>query len=435
MCPTDATDRAGSILAPVVRILRAAPAASGKAPSTAAARRFSARDLAVLGLAVLGTIFLSACAPPPDREPEPESLRLQPVAFTALPGWAEDDLEGFAAAFEASCARLRPQPLDRPMVAPAFGTVGDWIPFCEALARQASSPPASLRAFLENRLRPHLVSGRDGSEGLFTGYFEYTLNGSRQPSDRHATPLHRPPSDLVRVNLADFAPEFRGRELAGRVENGRLRPYHDRGAIMAGALRGQGLELVWVDDPVDAFFLHIQGSGRIRLAEGGEMRVGFAARNGHPYTAIGRVLVARGEMPLDAVSMQSIAAWLRANPEQGAGLMAENRSYIFFRELTGPGPIGAHGAPLTANRSLAVDRAFFPMGIPFYVAAVDPAGALAPFRRLMVGQDTGAAIRGVVRGDLFLGDGEDAADKAGRMRMQGQYWILLPRELTAAGAS
>ena len=263
--------------------------------------------------------------------------------------------------------------------------------------------------------------------GLFTGYYEASARGSRVRTGRYDVPLYRRPGDLVSADLGSFSDEFRGRTIAGRVEGNHFVPYDDRHAIADGALAGRGLELLWVDDPVDAFFLEIQGSGRIAMTDGSVVRVGFAAKNGRPYTAIGRVLVDMGAMPKDQVSMQSIRAWLEAHPDKAREVMEQNRAYVFFRELTGDGPVGAEGVALTPGHSLAVDRRYLPLGVPLYLAADDADGTLAPVRALTVSQDTGGAIRGAVRGDLFLGWGAEAAARAGRMKLNGRYWMLLPR--------
>ncbi|MEX2454364.1 MAG: MltA domain-containing protein, partial [Rhodospirillaceae bacterium] len=210
-------------------------------------------------------------------------------------------------------------------------------------------------------------------------------------------------------------------------------PYHDRGGIEAGALRGRSLELAWVDSAADAFFLHIQGSGRIRLPDGSILRVGYADANGHVYTAIGRDLIARGAIPREEMSMQAIRTWLAAHPDEGIELMRSNRSFVFFRELTGPGPVGAQGVPLTPGRSLAVDRNLLPLGVPVWLDTTLPDANGTPFRRLMVAQDTGGAIRGAVRGDVFWGAGAEAADRAGKMKQTGRYWLLRPRSPAPAG--
>jgi membrane-bound lytic murein transglycosylase A len=226
---------------------------------------------------------------------------------------------------------------------------------------------------------------------------------------------------------------MKGERIAGRVIDGRLRPYEDRARIEGGALKGRDLEMVWVDDAVDAFFLHIQGSGRVVMEDGSVMRVGYAGQNGHPYVAVGRELIARGVLTKENVSMQSIREWLRANPGEAAGLMNKNPSFVFFRPLDGEGPQGAQGVALTPGRSLAVDRSFVPYGLPVWLDAQDPLDGAARLRRLMVAQDTGGAIRGPVRGDVFWGHGDDAELRAGKMKSPGRYHLLIPRTVTPIG--
>ena len=228
------------------------------------------------------------------------------------------------------------------------------------------------------------------------------------------------------VRLADFGGDFGDERLAGRVEGGRLKPYYDRAQIVDGALDGEGIEIVWVADPIAAFFLQIQGSGRVRLPDGEILRLGYSAANGRPYTAIGRVLVAEGALAREEVSLQSIRAWLRENPGEQRRIMDRNRSYVFFREIAGEGPIGTQGVPLTPGRSLAVDPRLMPLGVPLWIDTADPLDTARPLRRLVVAQDTGGAIRGAVRGDLFWGAGLDAEERAGRMRSPGRYHVLLP---------
>jgi membrane-bound lytic murein transglycosylase A len=381
------------------------------------------------GAALCG-LLAGACAPvvPPDR------AALEPVSFADLPGWDRDDPRGALAALARSCGRHLARAPDAAIGPRALaGRAEDWRAPCEAVAAgDAAAPEAgAARALIEAHFRPFAVVGTDGREGLFTGYYEPELKGARERSARYRVPLYRRPGDLVMADLGVFSEEFRGRTIAGRVTDGRLVPYHDRAGIAEGGLAGRGLELVWVDDPVDAFFLEIQGSGRVVLEDGSVMRLGYAGKNGHRYTAIGRVLMEMGALDREEVSMQSIRAWLAANPEKAREVMARNRSYVFFRELAGEGPIGAEGVVLTPGRSLAVDRRFLPLGVPLYVAAEDPAGALAPVEALMVAQDTGGAIRGPVRGDVFLGAGPGAAERAGRMRFRGRAWLLLPAALAA----
>jgi membrane-bound lytic murein transglycosylase A len=248
-------------------------------------------------------------------------------------------------------------------------------------------------------------------------------------------PLYGRPGDLIDVDLGSFDADLKGHRIAGRVEGQRLMPYYTRAQIDAGALAGRGLELFWVEDPIRSFFMQIQGSGQIDLPDGSRMRVGYAAQNGRPYRAIGRDLVAMGAIARDDVSLQSIRAWLVAHPDQARGVMEKNPSFVFFRALpdlaAAPGPLGAMGVPLTPERSLAVDRRFLPLGVPLWLSTTAPwPSGEGPLQRLVIAQDTGGAIRGPVRGDVFWGSGDAAEAVAGRMQSKGGYWILLPRGLS-----
>lgn len=317
------------------------------------------------------------------------------------------------------------------------GTVRDWREPCAAAAAVPSDDTAA-RAYFERWFVPYLAGNNGKPDGLFTGYYEPELKGSRARGGRYVVPLYGRPADLVTVDLGLFREDWRGTNIAGRVRNGALRPYPTRAEIEAGALagikRGDGsaLELVWVDDPIDAFFLQIQGSGRIVLDDGSLMRVGYAAANGRPYVAIGRELLRDGALTREDVSMPAIRAWLLAHPTEAPRLMDKDTSFVFFRALPPPaspddGPPGAESVALMPGRSLAVDRKFLPLGVPVWLDAEDPVAAGARLQRLMIAQDTGGAIRGPVRGDVFWGHGAEAAERAGRMRSSGRYWILLPR--------
>ncbi|MGB0631477.1 MAG: murein transglycosylase A [Alphaproteobacteria bacterium] len=365
-----------------------------------------------LALPVLG------CAETGDK-PEPDKAVVSAVSFSDLPGWGADNHAGALGALLKSCA-----PMERRGI-PAFGDASVWQDICRRARSVSANDHAGARAFFENNFYPAAVSGRDGPTGLITGYYEPELRGARKRSARFNVPLHVRPPDLVTVSLGQFSDDLKGKKIAGRVVQGRLLPYPDRRKIQRGALKNRNLELVWVDSAADAFFLHIQGSGRILLRDGSIMRVGYAGTNGHPYTAIGRELIARGAVPPEQMSMQTIRAWLTANPADGARLMQTNKSYVFFRELTGDGPLGAQGVALTPERSLAVDRRLLPLGLPVWLETAEPDGS--PFKRLMIAQDTGGAIRGAVRADVFWGPGAKAADRAGKMKSPGRYWFLIPR--------
>ena len=369
----------------------------------------------------------------PDTVREP-ALRLAPSGWADLDGFEVDALDGFAEAFGRSCGVFARRDAQR-QVGDTGGVAGDWREVC---ARVASVDGVDeLRGALLEELRPWSVLDNDDPEGLFTGYYEPSLRGSRVRGNGFETPLYRRPPELVAVDLGAFREDLAGRRVAGTLEGTRLVPFADRADLERGTLARRDLELVWVDDPIAAFFLHIQGSGRVDLVDGGHMRVGYDGQNGHPYTAIGRELVARSELVLEEVSMQSIRDWLVANPAGATEIMNTNRSFVFFRELGDEGPRGSQGVALTPGRTLAVDRRFLPMGVPLWLDTTapspDPTVAEQPLRRLMVSQDTGGAIRGPVRGDVFWGHGGDAEEIAGRMKSRGRLWLLLPAGLDPRG--
>ena len=381
--------------------------------------------LAAAALLVLGIATWWLSRPPPPALPA--MLRLSPIPFASLPDWRLDAAVEALSAFKRSCARLATRPPARPLGGQLDLRAGDWA---EACAAAPAAGTTAAHEFFERHFQLFATAG----SGLVTGYYEPLLAGSRRAGGAATVPLHHPPPDLVTVDLGKFREAWRGERIAGRVEQGHLLPYATREEIAAGALAGRGLELLYVEDPIDAFFLHIQGSGRVRLPEGGEVAVGYAAQNGHAYFAIGRELVRRGALRLEAVSLQSIHAWLKANPTEAAAVMNLNRSYVFFRELTGERPLGAEGSQLTPGRSLAVDPKFVPYGLPVYLDSSLPATDTAagrPYRRLLIAQDTGGAIRGPLRGDVFFGAGPEAEALAGRMKQQGRWFLLLPKPAAA----
>lgn len=402
-------------------------------PDTASARRrLGRRAGALFCLAALG--LLAACEPAPEPEPpapEPEAaerLELREIGFADLAGWRDDRLAEALPAFRRSCVRLAPVPDDRALGTPPLPMrAGDWQGACAALAALPDGDDGAARTYFETWFVPFRVGDGQDEEGLITGYFEAELHGDTAPSATFATPLYARPPDLVSVDLGRFDDELTGRTLAGRVEDGRLVPYPDRAAIEAGLLAGQGLELVWVDDPVDAFLLQVQGSGRVILPDGSVKRLGFAGHNGLPYRSIGRALIDRGDLRAHEASWQGIRDWLARNPGAQAELFAVNPRFVFFRALGGQdGPIGAEGVALTPGRSLAVDRRYIPLRLPLWLETTWPNDVDRPLNRLMVAQDTGGAITGPVRGDFFWGSGDAALAEAGRMRQRGGYALLLP---------
>lgn len=350
----------------------------------------------------------------PSVAPAAVGARLQPAMWDELPGWHEDD---FAAAWPAllrGCAALK--------------TREAWAAVCSNALRIEDPDRDAVRRFFEGNFTLFQVQSVDGNpEGLVTGYYEPLLHGSRRPSSRFRHPLYAVPDDLLAIELSSLHPELAGMRLRGRLDGKRVVPYHDRAAIERGDAPVRGKEIAWVDDPIDLFFLQVQGSGRIQLDDGEVLRVGFADQNGHPYRSIGRWLVERGELPLEQASMQGIKAWAWRNPDRLEELLNHNARFVFFRELPSglAGPIGALGVPLTAGRSAAVDPSFVPLGAPIYLATTWPNSA-RPLNRLMLAQDTGGAIRGAVRADFFWGFGEEAAQLAGRMKQALKMWLMLP---------
>ena len=392
---------------------------------------FAISRAVLVGLVLL---LLGACAEKPSQKPAP-LLTLAPAAFSKLPGWNGDDQSQALPALLRSCARLEKQPPDKPVGPDGMaGTVADWLAPCQTAKSLPANDGAAARRFFEDEFQPFRVADRDEPDGLFTGYYEPELDGARVPDAIHTVPLYRRPDDLITVNLGDFRADLKGDSIAGRVIDGALKPYYSYQEIDEGALKGKDLELVWVADPIEAFFLHIQGSGQIRFADGSSMQVGYAAKNGQPFVAIGKTLLDQGELQQGQVTTQSIKTWLRAHPNRAASVMYMNRSYIFYREIKGDGPIGAQGVALTAGRSLAVDTKLMPLGVPVWLDTSwppDTPEANQPLQRLMVAQDTGGAIKGAVRGDIFFGTGDQALNYAGRMKQAGRYYLLLPRAVAS----
>ena len=363
---------------------------------------------------------------PPPAEPK---LVVERVTYADLPGWADDTMGEALPAFLRSCAKLAALGDDEGVGRTDLGGLArDWRGACERAASTPATDHAAARTFFESEFVPFLAKNNADPVGRFTGYYEPLLRGSLTRHGPYQTPLHKRPPDLVTVELSRFLDDARGRKLAGRVVGGKLVPYDTRAQIVGGSLAG--LEVVWVDDPIDAFFVQVQGSGRVRLDTGEDVRIGYAATNGHRYTAIGRVLIAEGHLTPQTVSMQSIRASLLAHPERADEVMNKNASYVFFELNRGDGPFGSQGVVLTAGRSLAIDRNFIPQSAPIWLDTMAPVAGVdaeRPFRRLVIAQDTGGAILGPVRGDVYFGGDETAADLAGRMKGRGRYFLLLPR--------
>lgn len=365
----------------------------------------------------------------------PATASMNEAAFADLAGWESDDHAAAFSAFLKSAARLEALAAGGAAIqpAPALSEI-----FRAALATELSGRAAA-KAFFEAHFKPHRVV-HDEQHGLLTGYYEPLLAGSRTHNSKFKVPLYRRPPDLV--NLVDELQ--RGAVGAGlthaRLVEGMAVPYATRTEIEEGALAGQGLELVYVADPVDAFFVQVQGSACISLPGREKIRITYDGKNGHPYTSVGRYLVDAGILTAGEMSLQSLKVWLRADPIRGRDAMRRNASFVFFRELIGEeaaGPHGVHGIPLTTGRSLAVDTALHAIGTPVWVSSptLRHAGADADgFRRLMIAQDVGSAIRGPERGDIYFGSGDAAGELAGITKHPGNYCVLLPRADLGSGA-
>lgn len=395
--------------------------------------------LALISLSSL--VMLTACTelgtkPPSPAPSTPDQLRLERVSFSDLPQWQElgqpnpKNLNALRA-FEKSCTKIIKKPAGQDFgPLPEMGKNLDWQKICAEISPAVTADSARARQFFEDHFTPYLMLNNSESEGLFTGYYEPTLYGSLTRSARYKIPLRARPKDLVMVNLGEFRENLKGQRIAGRVVDGQLKPYEDRAAIEDGKLPADmDHAIVWVDDAAAAFFLQIQGSGIIMLDNGSTIRVGYDGQNGHIYTAIGKELVQKNLLKKENVSMQTILGWLEKNPQEGAKLMRTNRSYVFFKKLDTEGPVGAQNVVLTPEHSLAVDPVFVPYGAPIYldVAPADPQSDNHPIRSIVITQDTGGAIVGPVRGDLFWGYGPRAAHNAGLMKSKGSAYILLPK--------
>ena len=366
----------------------------------------------------------AACPPAPTCPACPGTVTpplaakpLQAATWGDLPGWQDDDVLATWGPFLESCKSLQRQAL--------------WKETCtaaKALPAADTADATRLRAFFESRLSPWQAANPDDSrEGLVTGYYEPLLKGARSRTAVARYPLYAVPDDLLTIELGDVYPELKHMRLRGRLEGNKVVPYWSRADLDKRSAQLANKVLLWVNDPIEAFFLQIQGSGRVELPDGGLVRVNYADQNGHPYHSIGRWLIDKGELTSDQASMEGIRSWALAHPERLEEMLDTNPSYVFFRILAkgDGGPPGALGLPLTPERSIAVDPKHIPLGAPVFLATTWPQSA-KPLNRLMFAQDTGGAIRGVVRADFFWGFGNDAGAQAGRMKQKGRMWVLMP---------
>lgn len=383
----------------------------------------------------VGLVYLAGTRPMDERAPMPVA-----ITYPQIGGWEEDDHSAAFAAFLRSCARIVKVEEARSSAGKGTHDPHPLIDICRAaLALGKNVDSESARAFFETRFTPHRYRS-DGSSGFVTGYYEPELKGSRTKSDRFSVPVLKVPEDLVQL-FPDSERAMRNHEMtAGRETSDGVVPYYDRKEIEQGALAGRGLEILYLEDWADAFYMHIQGSGRVALDEGGFVSLSYAAKNGYSYTAIGKLLIERGAISREEMSMDAVRAWLEANGQEARKLMWENRSYIFFSELpagkAASGPIGSQGVALTPLRSLAVDTSIHSFGTPLWVNAPDlDVHGHSGFSGLMIAQDAGSAIKGAQRGDIFFGSGAAAGDRAGVVRHEAEFIILLPNGASSGSGS
>ena len=370
---------------------------------------------------------ICACpVPPPPEAPKPAEVKpevkvpdyslLKPANWQDLDGIAKDDLAKAWSAWQLGCGALKAKPA--------------WQAVCSAADALNSPSKSAILDYFKNNFAVYRANNLDGSNtGMITGYYEPVIKGSRVKNDKYRYPMYSRPDDLITVELASIFPELANKRVRGRVVGTKLIPYYNRAEIEADVSPLQGRELLWVDDSVDLFFLQIQGSGMVHFDNGEKMHIGYADQNGQAYQSIGRLLIDKGELTADKASMQGIKDWARSNPIKLRDLLNANPSYVFFRELPPglPGPIGALGVPILAERVVAIDPRFVPLGAPLFLSTNLP-NSNKPLQRLMMAQDTGGAIKGGVRADFFWGAGAEAGKHAGAMKQQGKIWVLLPKD-------
>jgi membrane-bound lytic murein transglycosylase A len=346
----------------------------------------------------------------------PDYALLKPAKWSDIDGFAEDDSALTWPAWLQSCSTLINKP--------------QWKTACAAAKTLSNPNKQAAQAYFAQYFNVYSANNQDGTDtGLITGYYEPLLKGSRTKSSQYLYPLYKQPADLVTVELSDVHPELKNKRVRGKVVGNKLVPYLTRADIEASPAPLAGNELVWINDIIDVFFLQIQGSGLVKLDNGEDVHVGYADQNGQAYNSIGRILIERGELTKDKASMQGIKDWARNNLGKLRDLLNSNPSYVFFRELPAglPGPIGALGVPILAERSVAIDPKFIPLGAPIFLSTTQP-NSQTPLKRLVVAQDTGGAIKGGARADFFWGAGDSAGKQAGAMKQAGKIWVLLPKD-------
>ncbi len=394
-------------------------------------------------LAILGGLcwqLFWILKPQPELKPRPElkppELHLASASFQEMPAWQKTDLSASFKAFEVSChAFLKQAPAK--VVGSKFIplTAQDWYPACNAAKKIHNPTNQQIRDFFETWFHPVVFEKKRLIKGLFTGYYMPLLRGSLTKTKHYSTPLYSLPTNLLTAKLASFVAELTPKILVGRIKGKQFIPYYSRAEIDHGAIDGVARVIAWVEHPFDRLTLEIEGSGIIKLTDNSRLVLGYAGENGAAYTAIAAVLIRNGDMTRDNASMQNIRKYLDSHSDRMMEILHQNKSFVFFNKQAGQEALGSQGVPLTDGYSLAVDRNWIPMGTPLWLSTTRPDEKLPvqkPFHRLMIAQDTGGAIRGPVRGDVYWGAGERATEIAGKMKNPGYYWLLLPNHVETA---
>ncbi|STX28330.1 Membrane-bound lytic murein transglycosylase [Legionella beliardensis] len=365
------------------------------------------------------------------KKPAPLMLTLREASFAGLPGWNEANTKKSLSTFQISCKTFLRQDPERDVGSQQIPLkVKDWYPACREALTLQDATETQARHFFQRWFKPVAFYDKDTVHGLFTGYYQPLLHGSLTKTDEYNVPLYGLPSNLVTINLGAFSPDLANRRIIARIENNQVLPFYTRAEINKGKIKDKAPVLVWINSHIDRVFLEIQGSGIVELPNGERLYVGYAGENGATYTPIAKVLIDRGIMTKDNASMQRIRAYLEAHPKEILPVINRNKSFVFFQTLNHTAAMGAQGVALTPGYSLAVDRKWIPLGTPLWLDTTRPnknSDNQKPLQRLMIAQDTGGAIRGVVRGDVFWGAGDRATYIAGHMKNEGRYWLLLPR--------
>ncbi len=390
--------------------------------------RYKSRYILLTAIVALGggaALWYTSVAKPA-RE-----LQVIATSFSTLPGWESTQALASLRTFQRSCRYVLKQNPNRSMGNRWFELQAkDWQPVCTAATALKTESETVAKQFFETWFQPMEFTKKKALTGLFTGYYLPAISASLTKSKDYPVPIYGVPSNLIQINLNDFDPKLPARQLLGRLNNNRMLPFYSREEIDQGAIADTAPVIAYAANPIDRLLIEIQGSAILNLTDGTQRSLGYAAKNGLPYTAIGRVLIERHILPAKKVSIQSIRAYLESHPEEQADIIHKNRSFVFFQILENKGAIGTQGTHLTQGYSLAVDPDWVPLGTPVWLSTTYPdphSDAQHPLHRLMIAQDTGGAIRGTVRGDVYWGNGNDAAAIAGKMKSTGRYWLLVPK--------